>query len=61
MDHAIEGLVSQMNAAMDLYRDFVSKEDVKEEIKAYVDAINILELYYYGEKKTNLETVLSFY
>lgn len=61
MDHAIEGLVSQMNAAIEMNRGYVSKEDVKAEIQAYVNAINCLEVYYYGKKKTTLEAVLAYY
>lgn len=60
VDHAIQNLKSYMSATLDLHRDLGQPEDVyKGEIKAYVRAINILELYYYDEKRTKLENVLS--
>lgn len=61
MDYAIADLKSRMQATIELYGGIVPKEDVKAEIKAYIDAINILELYYYEEKRTSLEAVLSSY
>lgn len=57
MDHAIEELKSRMESAISLYSD-IPKEDIEDEIKAYVKAINELELYYYGRKITTLEAVL---
>lgn len=60
VDHAIQILKSYMGATLDLHRDLGQPEDVyKSEIKAYVRAINVLELYYYDEKRTKLEIVLS--
>lgn len=57
MDHAIESLKQFLYAEVDSYHEGYS---TKEEIKAYVKALNELELYYYGEKKTTLENVLYF-
>ncbi|API91549.1 hypothetical protein J32TS6_31060 [Virgibacillus pantothenticus] len=60
VDHAIQNLKSYMSATLDLHRDLGQPEDVyRDEIKAYVCAINALELYYYEEKRTKLEFVLS--
>ncbi|MCJ7842629.1 hypothetical protein MUB24_17335 [Lederbergia sp. NSJ-179] len=60
MDHAIQNLKSYMSATLDLHRDLDQPEDIyRDEIKAYVRAINVLELYYYDEKRTKLEIVLS--
>lgn len=62
MDHTINQLKSRMNNELDFLKDFeLKREDIQDEIKAYVDAINIFEQYYYGEKRTNLETVLAYY
>lgn len=59
MDHAISQLADYMMSTLDTYRDAgLSNEEIKDEIKAFVDSINILELYYYGEKRTSLEAVL---
>lgn len=60
MDHAIQNLKSYMSATLDLYKDLnYPKHVYRDEIKAYVSAINALELYYYDEKRTKLEVVLS--
>lgn len=55
MDHAIAALKSHLYANEDAYRMGYT---TKEEIKAYVKAINVLEECYHGEKQTDLETVL---
>jgi hypothetical protein len=60
LDHAIEGLKEHMRATIEVYRDY-SREDIEEEVKAYVEAINVLEYYYYGEKKTSLDDVLAHF
>ena len=57
MDHAIESLKQFLWAELDAYHEGYS---TKEELKAYVKAINELEKYYYGEKKTDLKTILAF-
>lgn len=47
-----------MRSTLDMYKEMdLSTNEIKSEIKAYVDAINILEVYYYGKKKTSLEAV----
>jgi len=60
MDHAIGNLKSYMEATLDTYQDLdLTKKEAKTEIKAYVDALNSLERYYYGKEETKLEMVLS--
>lgn len=60
VDHAIDNLKSYMYATLDLYRELEQPVDIyRSEIKTYVRAINTLELYYYDEKRTKLEIVLS--
>lgn len=62
MDHAISNLESYMQSAIDMYRDVgLEEEDFIAEIRAYVNALNSLELYYYGEKRTSLDTVLALH
>lgn len=62
MDHAINNLRSYMQSSIDMYSDIgLKKDDIKEEIKAYTDAMNKLEAYYYGKKQTSLDVVLSSY
>lgn len=59
VDHAISSLRDYMRSTLDMYKEMdLSTNEIKSEIKAYVDAINVLEIYYYGEKKTSLEAVL---
>lgn len=60
MDHAISQLNDYMQATIGIYQDMnVSQDEVRSEFKAYVNALNSLEKYHYGESKTSLETVLS--
>lgn len=59
MDHAINQLRGYMLATVDMWKDNASKEEMRSEMKAYVDALNSMEKYYYGKPKTSLETVLS--
>jgi len=60
MDHAISNLESYMQSAIDMYSDLeLEKEAFIAEIRAYVDSLNVLEIYYYGSKKTSLDTVLA--
>lgn len=61
MNYAISGLQRRMNATIDIYREEVSRQYIEEEIRAYVYAINELELYLYGEERTKLELVLLDY
>jgi hypothetical protein len=58
MDHAIADLISRMEATIDLWDGFLSKKELEPEIRAYVKAINALEEYYYGQKRTTLEMIL---
>jgi hypothetical protein len=60
MDHAIGQLAEYLRATIDMYSD-IPKKDIEPEVRAYVKALNELELYYYGEKKTTLKNVLYFY
>lgn len=55
MDHAIAALKSHLFATLDAYYEGYT---TKEELEAYVKAINVLEEAYYGEKKTHLKTIL---
>lgn len=57
MDHAIMELVDRMTATIDMYSN-LSKEHIKSEIQAYINAINELEKFYYGEARTKLEWYL---
>lgn len=50
-----------MQASIDMYKGVIPKEDIEQEIEAFVKAINELELYYYEEKSTKLEEVLAYY
>lgn len=60
MDHAINQLKERMTATIDMSKDIgITNMDMEYEIQAYVDAINVLEVYYYGEKKTSIIQVLS--
>lgn len=60
MDHAISGLSYWFQSAINLHYDMGSTRDVvREEFKAYVDALNVLENYCYGEPVTDLETILN--
>lgn len=62
MDHAINELKNRMDNTIDFLKEFeLKKEEIQVEIKAYVDAINALEQYYYDEKRTTLEIVLAYY
>lgn len=59
MDHAISQLNDYMQATVEMYQDMnLSKKEVRNEFKAYVDALNSLEKYHYGEAQTKLEAVL---
>lgn len=58
MKQSIEMLKFDMRATIDFHQDVLSKDDLREEIQAYVDAINVLELYMYDEKQTKLEDIL---
>lgn len=57
MDHAIDELKERMIATIFMYRDDLSFDEIESEIQAYIEAINILEVYYYSEKKTRIEQV----
>lgn len=57
MDHAIESLKQFLWAELDAYHEGYS---TKETLKAYVKAINVLEIAHHGEKKTDLKTILAF-
>lgn len=62
MDHAINNLRSYMQSSIDMYRDIgLEKDEIKDEIRAYVDSLNKLENYYYGQKQTSLDAVLAHY
>lgn len=59
MDHAINDLQERLNATIDIWEDVIPKNQLEPEIKAYVEAMNVLEQYYYGEKKTILANVMA--
>jgi len=62
LDHAINQLSDYMQATISMYQDNnLSKKEVKNELRAYVDALNSLEKYHYGKSKTDLEGVLSVF
>lgn len=61
MDHAIADLKNRLQGAIEMYQGYLPREQIEPEIKAYVKSINILEEYYYGEKKTDLEVILAFF
>lgn len=51
-----------MQSSIDMYSDIgLEKDEIKDEVKAYTDALNKLEIYYYGEKQTSLDAVLAHY
>ncbi|WP_080875582.1 hypothetical protein [Oceanobacillus timonensis] len=58
MEHSIEILKSDMHSELELLQGVVSQDILLEKIQAYVDAINILELYMYDRKETHIEDVL---
>ena len=58
MDHAISQLRDYMWSVISTHINH-TKSEMREEIKAYVGALNILEKHYYGEKQTDLDQVLS--
>lgn len=53
MDHAINDLRERLNAEIELYRQGCYGTS-KEVLQVYVDAMNVFELYEYGEKRTDL-------
>ena len=57
MDHAIDQLRNYMQATIEMYED-LPKEHIKSEIQAYVNALNELERFYYGEARTKIEWYL---
>ncbi|GGB42515.1 hypothetical protein GCM10011409_20120 [Lentibacillus populi] len=61
MKQAIFDLKDRMESKIDLCRGIVPKEDIQDEIGAFVKAINELEKFYYGEAITRLDVVLSDY
>lgn len=58
MDHAISQLKDYMWAVISTHINH-TKSEMREEIKAYVEALNVLEKHHYGEKVTSLDRVLS--
>jgi len=60
MDHAINQLREYMRATISVNEGMAATE-VRDEIKTYVDALNVMEKHYYGEERTNLEEILVTY
>lgn len=60
MDHAISQLREYMRATISVNEGMAATE-VRDEMKAYVDALNVLEKHLYGEEITNLEEILATY
>lgn len=63
MRHAIDNLKQRMftTIQMDSSKDKEDKDHLISEITAYVKAINELELFYEGEKVTDLRQILYNY
>lgn len=58
MDHAIEQLRQYLYATIEV-RKGLSRGEVEPEMKAYVEALNVMEKHEYGKAQTSLETVLN--
>lgn len=58
MDHAISQLKDYMWSVISTHTDY-TREEMEPEIKAYVEALNVLEKHHYGEKVTSIDRVLS--
>lgn len=59
MDHAINDIRQRIRADVDMNREIgITDEDMKDEIQAYVNAVNELEKFMCYEEKTEIEDYL---